>query len=143
MPATLISIRQGYTSRYLITATDANGAPLDITSYTINIIVKAASRAATAALTFSLVGSTGVSTPEGRLYLGRPDPVDIDGPLIDTDATSGYITMRFAPEDTATLVTTAAKSFVWEAQAVGASDTYFLDAGVLKVDDSYFLPVPL
>lgn len=136
------TVREGTTKRIQITAKDANGNPYNFTGTTVRLIAKARSGDTAAALDYTLaVSATGVgtSTPADRMFLGRPDPLNYSGPLIDTAATAGYITVRFPPADTEPLVTTAAKPFAWEARVTtGSGDSYTLNSGTIDVEDSLF-----
>jgi len=141
------TIKEGTTKRIQLTGVDANGTAYNYTGATIDFIVKATSATAVQAvggsppyfqLAVSGVG-VGTSTPAGRMFLGRPNPAAIDGALIDTAATTGYLTIRFAPADTTALVTTATKAFVWECRVTtGGADTYTLGSGTITVEDSLF-----
>ncbi len=142
MAAFDFAIKEGTSKRIKLYALDANGAPMDFTSSTVELMVKTKSSDAAASLDFSLavdgVG-VGVSTPADRMFLGQPNPADLDGALTDTAASSGYITVRFAPADTTPLATTANKAHVWEARVTTASaDTYTLGFGAIEVEDSIF-----
>lgn len=136
------TLREGNSKRIQITAKDANGNPYNFTGTTVRFVAKARSSDDLFALDYTLaVSATGVgtSTPADRMFLGRPDPLNYSGPLIDTAATTGYITARFAPVDTEPLVTTASKSFLWEARVTTpGGDAYMLDRGTITVDDSLF-----
>jgi len=147
MAAFDFTIREGTTKRILLTGVDANGGPYDYTSSNLYLLVKAKSADAVQAVGGSpphfrleVNGAGGAtSTPTNRISLGRPNPTDIDGALIDTGATAGYVTVRFSPSDTINLVTTAAKIFVWEAKVVTAgADDYTLGFGTITVEDSLF-----
>ncbi len=136
------TIREGTSKRIQITGLDANGNPYNFTSTTVHLIAKAKSGDATSALDYTLAVDglgAGVSTPASRMFLGRPNPLNYSGPLTDTAATSGYITVRFPPADTVPLVTTANKPFAWEARVTTASgDSYTLESGTITVTDSLF-----
>ncbi len=141
------TIKEGTTKRIQLTGVDANGVAYNYTSATVDFIVKATSTAAIQAVGgsppyFQLVVSgagVGTSTPASRMFLGRPNPASIGGALIDTAATTGYLTIRFAPEDTTALVTTSTKAFVWECRVTtGGADTYTLGSGTITVEDSLF-----
>ncbi|MDQ3540354.1 MAG: hypothetical protein M3440_06665 [Chloroflexota bacterium] len=141
------TIREGTTKRIQLTGVDANGVAYNYTGATVDVIVKAKSADAIQAVGgsppyFQLVVSgagVGTSTPAGRMFLGRPNPAAVDGALIDTAASTGYLTIRFAPEDTTALVTTANKAFVWECRVTtGAADAYTLGSGTITVEDSLF-----
>ena len=147
MAAFDFTIKEGTSKRIQLAGVYANGVAYNYTSATVEFIVKATSATAIQAVGgsppyFQLVVSgagVGTSTPGGRMFLGRPNPAAIDGALIDTAATTGYITIRFAPEDTTALVTTSTKAFVWECRVLtGGSDTYTLGSGTITVEDSLF-----
>lgn len=140
---------EGTTFRFLITGTDANAAPYDYTSKTIKFIMKAKTSDTTQTVGgtpphFELVvdgSGIGTSTPTNRMFLGRPDPTDIDGALIDTSATTGYITVRLAPSDTIDLVTTSDKTYQWSCKDTtsgGDPDGYRLGRGTITITDDLF-----
>ncbi len=147
MAAFDFTIKEGTTKRIQLTGVDANGAAYNYTGATIDFIVKAKSADTIQAVGgsppyFQLVVSgagVGTSNPAGRMFLGRPNPAAVDGALIDTAATTGYLTIRFAPADTTALVTTATKAFVWECRVTtGGADAYTLGSGTITVEDSLF-----
>lgn len=147
MAAFDFTIKEGTTKRILLTGVNANGAPYNYTSATVHFIVKEKTTDVVQVVggtppyfTLAVSGvGVGTSTPANRMFLGRPDPAALDGALIDTAATTGYVTIRFAPADTIALVTTAKKTFSWEAKVVTAgADDYTLGFGTITVDDSLF-----
>jgi hypothetical protein len=136
------TIKEGTTRRILLTGLDANGDPYDYTGSTVELIAKAASGDPDNAFFFTLTvdgAGAAVSDPPSRMFLGRPNPADLDGPLIDTTAEIGYITVRFAPGDTEPLITTQNQTFQYECRVVTAGDdAYTLDEGSVTVVDSLF-----
>lgn len=133
---------EGTSRRILIEGKNANGNAYNYTGTTVHLIVKAKTGDATPLIDYTLaVSGTGVgtSTPADRMFLGRPDPLNYSGPLIDTAATTGYITVRFPPSDTEPLVTTADKTFLWAARVTTPSgDSYLLERGTITVSDWIF-----
>ncbi len=146
---TNFTVIEGTTQRLLIDALNPNGGRYNATGKTIKFLMKAKSADAVQAVGgtpphFELVvDGTGVatSTPANRMFLGRPDPTNLGGPLIDTAATSGYITIRLAPSDTVDLVTTTTKTFEYECKDTTVTvdpDGYRLGRGQITVEDSLF-----
>jgi hypothetical protein len=141
------TIKEGTTRRIKLEGRDANEDPYDYTDSTVEFLAKAASGDPDDAVRFTLAidaGGNAVSDPPYRMFLGRPNDADLDGPLIDTTATSGWITVRFAPGDTKPLVTTQNKTFLYECQVrrddpnPDLVDAYTLDEGAVTVVDSLF-----
>lgn len=137
-----IVLMEGATGRSLITFTDANDAPVDLTSATVTFWVKSRSGDPTPLLDFALVvdgAGVGTSTPAGRMALGRPNPANYSGPLIDTAATFGYVTIEFFPGDSEPLVTTSARDFVHQTRATFPDGRVYKSAiHRLTVQDSIF-----
>lgn len=127
-------IKQGATRRITMTTTEpgeTNPPPYDFTNATVRVKVECSPPI----LKIMTVNGSGVGSSTDGVSLGRPNPADWDGPLIDTAANSGYVTVRFAPEDTAGI---AMGTYRWEARAEGGGDKYPLDEGMVTIADSIF-----
>lgn len=127
-------IMQNTTRRFRLEAKKADGTtPYNFTNSTVRMRINFPS----VLNKVMTVNGSGVGTSTTGISLGRPNPADLEGPLIDPEATSGHLTVRFAPAETAVV---PPGTYQWECKVEGASDSYTLQKGTIKVNDSLFDP---
>lgn len=133
--ATDFTLIRGTSKRVLITGVDAEGSPYNFTNTSVIFLI---ATTPSTEKTITINGS-GVGTSTTGIKLGRPNPANHAGPLVNTTAAEGFLTVRFSPTESAGFNVGA---YPYEARVestgIDGADVYILQTGIMTVAPSLF-----